>query len=126
MGTVPLTRQLTPVAARGIFVLGDAAGYVEPFTGEGMAWASAGAEAVVPFVKRAVTSPAAATEHEWAHAYAITIGREQRWCRVIARGLRRPAVITTLTALLGRHPGLAAPVLAHLSPRARAIVERTA
>ena len=35
MGTIPLTRRLARPAARGVFVLGDAAGYVEPFTGEG-------------------------------------------------------------------------------------------
>ena len=38
-GTVPLTRRTWPVAGERFFVLGDAAGYVEPFTGEGMAWA---------------------------------------------------------------------------------------
>jgi flavin-dependent dehydrogenase len=126
MGTMPLTRQLTPVAAPGIFVLGDAAGYVEPFTGEGMAWALAGAEAVVPFVKQAAISPAEAIEREWQNAYANTIGREQRWCRVIAHCLRWPAVVTPLVMLLGRHPGVASPVLAHLAPRTRAIPERTA
>jgi flavin-dependent dehydrogenase len=126
IGTLPLTRWLVRPAARGVFVLGDAAGYVEPFTGEGMAWAFAGAEAVVPFVKRAGGPPGAAVEREWARALADTIGREQRWCRFIARGLRRPALVTSLVALLGRHPGLATPVLAHFSPRAHPIPERTA
>ncbi len=32
------------------FVTGDAAGYIEPFTGEGMAWALANGQAVVPLV----------------------------------------------------------------------------
>ena len=38
-GTLPLTRQSRTVAARRLFAIGDAAGYVEPFTGEGMSWA---------------------------------------------------------------------------------------
>ena len=70
MGTIPLTRRLSRPAARGIFVLGDAAGYVEPFTGEGMAWAFAGAEAVVPFVIRATQSHERRLEREWIGAYA--------------------------------------------------------
>ena len=38
-GTVALTRTTRPVAADRVFLIGDATGYVEPFTGEGMAWA---------------------------------------------------------------------------------------
>ncbi|HEY2910421.1 MAG TPA: FAD-dependent oxidoreductase, partial [Gemmataceae bacterium] len=37
-GTPALTRQPEVVAASRLFRVGDAAGYVEPFTGEGMAW----------------------------------------------------------------------------------------
>lgn len=124
-GTVPLTRRLRRPAARGIFVLGDAAGYVEPFTGEGMAWAFAGAEAAVPFVKRGVESGEPDLEDEWARMYARIIGRDQRWCRLIARLLRSPAVVTSVVALLGRRPGLARPVLAHLAPRATSADGRT-
>ena len=47
-GTPALTRQARRLAAERVFVLGDAAGYVEPFTGEGMAWALAAGVAVAP------------------------------------------------------------------------------
>jgi flavin-dependent dehydrogenase len=117
MGTVPLTRHLSRPAARGIFVIGDAAGYVEPFTGEGMAWAFAGAEAVVPLAVRATRSHERRLEREWINAYAAGIGREQRWCRVVARVLRMPSIVTPLVVLLRQHPGLARPILAHLAPR---------
>ena len=126
MGTLPLTRRLVVPPSRGLFVVGDAAGYVEPFTGEGMAWAFAGAEAVVPFVRSMVESPGAAAERAWTAWHAQTIGREQRWCRVIANGLRRPALVSAIVAVLGRHPGLAAPVLAHFSPRIPMTPERSA
>jgi flavin-dependent dehydrogenase len=125
MGTLPLTRRLVPLAASGLFVLGDAAGYVEPFTGEGMAWAFAGAEAVVPFVMRALNEPGPAIDREWAREYAATIGREQRLCRLIAHGLRHPFLVAPIMGLLGRHPGLAAPVLAHFSPRLHPAPERS-
>ena len=36
-GTLPLTRRTSSTASRRVLVMGDAAGYVEPFTGEGMA-----------------------------------------------------------------------------------------
>jgi flavin-dependent dehydrogenase len=108
-----------------LFVLGDAAGYVEPFTGEGMAWAFAGAEAVVPYVKQAAASPGLDVDRAWAREYAATIGREQRLCRLIAHGLRHPFLVTPIMGLLGRHPGLAAPVLAHFSARLHPAPERS-
>ena len=124
-GTLPLTRRLSDPAARGIFVIGDAAGYVEPFTGEGMAWALAGAEAVVPFVARAVQSSAAGVERAWARARADIVGRDQHWCRVLAVCLRHPALVAPAVALLARHPGAAGPFVARFSPRARTAPERT-
>ena len=91
-----------------------------------MAWAFAGAEAVVPFVTRACGSPGAALDREWTRALAHTLGRDQRWCRLVASGLRQPALVTMLVALLRRHPGFAAPVLARFSPRNHPTPERTA
>jgi flavin-dependent dehydrogenase len=123
-GTIPLTRRLLRPAARRIFVLGDAAGYVEPFTGEGIAWAFAGAESVVPFVKRAVDSYDSSLEDEWVQEHGRSIGRDQRWCRLLARLLRVPVITAPLVALLGRRPGLARPVLAHFAPRSRPADER--
>ena len=126
LGTPPLTRRLARPAARGVFVLGDAAGYVEPFTGEGMAWAFAGAEAVVPFVKRAAAAPDPRLEDEWTRALAGTVGQDQRRCRVLAWSLRQPPLVAMLMSLLRRHPGLAAPVLARFSPATHPSPERTA
>ena len=51
--TPALTRRAIPPAAERVLLLGDAAGYVEPFTGEGMGWALMGALAVVPLVLQA-------------------------------------------------------------------------
>jgi flavin-dependent dehydrogenase len=126
LGTLPLTRRLARPAARGVFVLGDAAGYVEPFTGEGMAWAFAGAEAVVPFAKRAMESGGRGLEDEWARALAGTVGQDQRRCRVLAWNLRQPALVAMFMSLLRLNPGLAAPVLARFSPRTHPSPERTA
>jgi len=43
LATPLLSRKSSRVADRGVFLLGDSAGYVEPFTGEGMSWALEGA-----------------------------------------------------------------------------------
>ncbi|HSP89974.1 MAG TPA: NAD(P)/FAD-dependent oxidoreductase [Vicinamibacterales bacterium] len=126
LGTLPLTRRLARPAARGIFVLGDAAGYVEPFTGEGMAWAFAGAEAVVPFVKRAAAAPDPRLEDEWVRALARSLGRDQRRCRILAWNLRQPVLVAMFMSLLQRAPRLAASVLARFSPPTHPTPERTA
>ena len=42
--TPHLTRRSWPVARDRVFLVGDSMGYVEPFTGEGMSWAMAGAK----------------------------------------------------------------------------------
>ena len=125
MGTMPLTRRLSDPAARGIFVIGDAAGYVEPFTGEGMAWALTGAWSVAPLVAQALRSPGAGAEQEWVQRRARIIGRDQRRCRLLASGLRRPALVAASLALVSRYPRAATPVIAHFSPRPPAATERT-
>lgn len=117
-GTIPLTRRMAHPASRRLFVLGDAAGYVEPFTGEGMAWAFAAAEAVAPLAASAIADWHDDLADAWVATYARQIGGEQRWCRAVARILRLPALVTPIVALLQHHPGLARPVLAHLRPRA--------
>jgi flavin-dependent dehydrogenase len=125
MGTMPLTRQFADPAARGIFVIGDAAGYVEPFTGEGMAWALTGAWSVAPLVAQALRAPGAGAEQEWVQHRARIIGRDQRRCRLLASGLRRPPLVAAALALVSRYPRAAAPVIAHFSPRPPAATERT-
>jgi 2-polyprenyl-6-methoxyphenol hydroxylase-like FAD-dependent oxidoreductase len=41
-----MTHESLTLARNRVFLLGDSAGYVEPFTGEGMSWALAGSEAL--------------------------------------------------------------------------------
>jgi menaquinone-9 beta-reductase len=91
MATPALTRTSQRAASHRVFLIGDALGYVEPFTGEGMSWALAGAEAVIPFVKQI-------SQHGWRDEMAeqwndracqqrMTL---QRTCRWLANRLRRP------------------------------------
>ena len=43
-------RQTNRLSAQRVFLLGDAAGYAEPFTGEGIGWALSSAVAITPVV----------------------------------------------------------------------------
>jgi flavin-dependent dehydrogenase len=115
LGTVPLTRRTPHPVARRLFVLGDAAGYVEPFTGEGMSLAFAAAHAVLPFAQRALAAWDASLEREWLAKHREVVEREQRWCRALARLVRHPTLTAWVVAALGRHPSLARPILAHLA-----------
>jgi len=110
-GTVPLTRRMLAPVAQRLFVIGDAAGYIEPFTGEGMAWALSAADALVPLAARAVSTWDASVERQWIATYDAVVRRNQRRCRIIARTLRYPTLVGVLVAALSHQPVLARPFL---------------
>jgi flavin-dependent dehydrogenase len=116
-GTPALTRQARRLAAERVFVLGDAAGYVEPFTGEGMAWALASGVAVVPLVIRAASAWQDELIGEWTMRYRCVVSRRQTACRVAAAVLRHPLLSGAVVAVLARVPALAAPFVRHLNRR---------
>ncbi|QEH36815.1 3-(3-hydroxyphenyl)propionate hydroxylase [Aquisphaera giovannonii] len=106
-GTLPLSRRTRPMAAERLFVLGDAAGYVEPFTGEGMAWAIRAAAEVVPLSERAAARWEPGLAREWRRAHEACVLQRQRLCRGVAAVLRRPWIARAAFAAAGRFPALA-------------------
>jgi flavin-dependent dehydrogenase len=116
-GTAALTRTPTRRAAERLFVIGDAAGYVEPFTGEGMAWALAAGLAVAPLAERAACRWSPELAAAWAEAYRRVVSRRQYACRAAAFVLRHPVLARALVRLLARVPSLAAPFVHHLNER---------
>jgi 2-polyprenyl-6-methoxyphenol hydroxylase-like FAD-dependent oxidoreductase len=114
-GTPLLTRRASRLAAERAFLLGDAAGYVEPFTGEGIAWALAAARAVAPLARRAVRRWTPALAQEWTRRYRRTVTRRQQVCRIVARVLRHPRLFRGLVTALSWAPGLAAPLVWRLN-----------
>jgi len=82
-----------------VFRVGDAAGYVEPFTGEGIGWALAGARLLATALVASgdggqIDTASAGTRYRAAHT-AYFAGRHRR-CRRIARGLRVGPVVSGL------------------------------
>jgi len=126
-GTAALSRCAPRVAFERVFLIGDAAGYIEPFTGEGISWALEAAREVSSLAARAARAaracPAADTgreleeslELEWRHRYERRIVRRQRWCRGVSWALRQRMLVAAGARLLGAAPGLAMPLMAHLN-----------
>jgi flavin-dependent dehydrogenase len=111
-GTPALTRTPRRVAGERWFAVGDAAGYVEPFTGEGMGWAVASAVAVAPLAARP-WHPGLA--REWEATHARLIRSRQATCRIAARVLRSPRLSRWAVRLLSVAPVLSRPVVAALN-----------
>jgi len=110
-GTPPLTRRTSAIAGPGWFALGDAARYVEPFTGEGIGWALRAAVALAPLADRAIAGEAV----DWPGLYRRLLRGRQRNCRLMARSLRSPFVMSCLMAGLRVAPWLANPFVNRLN-----------
>ncbi len=119
-GTGLLTRSRLHVYDERLLVLGDAAGYVEPFTGEGIAWALTGAEAVVDIAIEGINSWHPTLGKAWEKRYRKLVHRRQTRCRLVAFWLRHPTLSAPAVALLGRSPQLAKPFIRTLTQIASA------
>jgi len=110
-GTPALTRSRRVIAGERLFVLGDAAGYVEPFTGEGIAWAVTSGGAVADLAVRASRRWDPALAGEWVRRHRALVRRRQVGCRAVAAVLRRPTLVRAAVRLLGTSPRLADPLI---------------
>ena len=114
-GTPPLTRSRSRLVAERLLVIGDAATFIEPFTGEGIAWAFASAKAAAPLaleLARAWNPPLA---DQWTQIHRQMIGRRQHACRLISRLLKHPTLANVAVRILSQAPSLSAPVIRAIS-----------
>ena len=105
--TAALSRRTTPLAGHRLLLLGDAAGYVEPFAGEGMGWALTSALAALPLVLLGLEHWDGAIETEWRRLHHRWVTQKQRSCRVLAVVLRHPRISWGLHRLAGSFPSVA-------------------
>lgn len=108
-GTPPLTRTPHAVEAERVLRLGDAAGYVEPFTGEGMCWAMSTAVAVAPLALAGVDRWRPSLAGAWRRYDRAELGGARRLCRTIVPALRSRGVVRGALVTLGLFPALAGP-----------------
>lgn len=115
-GTGRLTQHRRHVASARCFFIGDAAQYVEPFTGEGMAWALASGRAVTPIVSKLLQDGSnSAAEHAWTMTHRSLIANRSRLCRLVCYLLRYPMMVSFAVLLLAFVPALARPVVKSLN-----------
>ena len=104
--TPALTRRPPAVAGSRCLLIGDAAGYVEPFTGEGMAWALTAGGAAAPFVVEGLADWSPGLERRWLQTLESLVVRRQRVCRALATVLQRPLLTSGLFSLCRVWPRL--------------------
>lgn len=112
-GTPLLTRCAANLAAQSLFRVGDSAGYIEPFTGEGMAWALVGGARLGAILAQNPDDPPDRHHAQWIHAHRRIIRNRQSLCRLAAAILRRPQLANLLLITLNHAPALARPFLRH-------------
>ena len=106
-GAGPLLRQARARTADRLVLIGDAGGYVDAITGEGLSLAFHCAEALTAILPEALAQGAT---RETLHAYEREFARAFRRYSLLARGLlalsRRPLLRKRVVRLLGRSPRL--------------------
>ena len=89
-GTPALTASTQRLAEERVFLVGDAATYVEPFTGEGIRWALESGKGVMPLVETSIDQWNGGLIDRWEQWYNDNIVAQQRLCKTLSRGLKRP------------------------------------
>lgn len=111
-GSPRLRSTRRPLNVERVFMVGDAAGYIEPFTGEGMAWALRGGRAAAQYLPAAIAQiDFGRNVMGWDRTYHELIATRQRWCGLTTNLLRRPALTRLGVRLLGAAPKLASPMI---------------
>jgi flavin-dependent dehydrogenase len=106
-GTPPLTRRRDRLGADRVLVIGDACGYVEPFTGQGMAWAIDSAVGAAELLPTSLNDWPADLPHRWRERYLATIRASQRCCRWLRPMMHHPLPARAAIAVAGAIPAVA-------------------
>jgi flavin-dependent dehydrogenase len=85
-----LTRRRDQIGGHRVLAVGDACGYVEPFTGEGMSWALQSARLAVDLLPEGSGEWPKELAARWHMIYGYAIRRRQRLCLALRPILHRP------------------------------------
>ncbi len=109
LGAGPIPCRPRGVACVRVALVGDAAGYVEPFSGEGISCALESAEVLADTLARETPGEwTPATARVYQGKWTRRIGRRQHLARLLARALERPGLTGGLVSVTGRYPTIAA------------------
>jgi flavin-dependent dehydrogenase len=111
LGTAPYTRHRKKLAGQRLFIVGDAASYGEPFTGEGIGWATKSALLVVPLVEQALAGWDNSLISNWQKIHQKQVQDKQRLSLLLGRLLRSEQLISMLIPLLKIAPMVAGPII---------------
>ena len=114
-GTPPLTRRARRVADERVFVLGDACGYVEPFTGDGMSVALETGAAITPLVQAAQTAWRPEFIVEWQRIIRSISTRRHLTCRALSGICRHSWLADVALSCASRAPGIVASLVERMS-----------
>ena len=114
-GTPLLTRRTRPIAGERFFLIGDATGYAEPFTGEGMAWALLTGREIAPLVEKGVDHWDPALPRAWTSLHRRLLANRQAFCLGVATLLRHPGLARTALGIASRVPRLAQALIQHVN-----------
>lgn len=103
-GVPTLTRHRQQLGGQRVLAVGDACGYIEPFTGEGIAWALRSAIEVASLVQDEWD---AQTPKRWQTVRHQAIGQKQNICRAVRLAVRKPVVARAAIEFLRHVPQLA-------------------
>jgi menaquinone-9 beta-reductase len=114
-GTIALTRRRSKISTHRIFVVGDAASYAEPFTGEGISWAlSSGRQAAI-LANEGIVSWSRNIEQRWSNWHSQSVVKRQHLSLLIAHLLRHPHLTSLAAGILDRAPLLSRPLIRYIN-----------
>jgi len=103
-GSGALTRRRVALGGHRVLAVGDACGYVEPFTGEGMAWAMEAARQAVELLPPPHAPWPVNLADAWKARHDLAIGRRQRFCRALRPMMHHPSIAAIGVAALRAAP----------------------
>lgn len=110
----PLAHRATRLTALGALLVGDAAGFLDPFTGEGLYAGLRSAELAARFALPALTTQAPSSPDLAGYAAAWSQEFRPKWrlCLGLQHAIRRPFLAEWLVARLTTRPDLTAELMA--------------
>jgi flavin-dependent dehydrogenase len=105
-GIGPMARKVGRIAGPGYLLVGDAAGFLDPFTGEGVHRALRGAELAAQAVEGALRT-GSGTPVGYERARRAAFADKERLCKIIQLLLGSPRLFSHIANNLNRRPHLA-------------------